>query len=242
MFEHAGAGDGAFLGDVADEDDGVVFAFGEADQFEGARADLADGAGRAVDAVEPHGLDGIDDDEGGVGGGFEAGGDLPHVDGGGEFERGAGEAEAAGAQADLIDRFFAGDVDDAPAAVGQGGGGLQEEGGFADAGIAGKQQSGAGDQAAAEHAVELGDAGGDAGWGFGGAGEVNEGEALAFGAFDGGGAGGGGVLGDGVPFAAGLAAAGPFAGDGAAGLADEAGGGFRHVRLPGRGWGRGRRG
>ncbi len=33
---------------------------------------------------------------------------------------------------------------------------------------------------------------------------------------------------DGVPFAAGLAAAGPFRGDGAAGLADEAGGGFGH--------------
>ena len=89
-----------------------------------------------------------------------------------------GDAEAAGAQADLVDGFLAGDVEHALAGAGERGGGLQQQGGFADAGIAADQHGGGRHQAAAEHAVEFGDAGGGARRRLGAAGEADEGEPL----------------------------------------------------------------
>ena len=70
-----------------------------------------------------------------------------------------------GAHADLGGGLLAGDVDGGLAAGGEGGGGLQEEGGLADAGVAADEDGGGGDEAAAEDAVELGDAGEGAGEG-----------------------------------------------------------------------------
>ena len=138
-----------------------------------------------------------------------------------------GDAQAAGAQADLVDGFLAGDVQHAPAGPRQAGGGLQQQGRFADAGIAADQHGRGRDQAAAQHAVQFGDADRRARRRFGVAGQADEGDGAAGRCF-GGGAGPGGdcFFDDGVPLAAGLATAGPFGGDGAAGLADEAGGGF----------------
>ena len=60
VLEHARAGDGAVLGDVADQQDGDAAALGERDQRLRRGAHLGDRAGRAVDRVEPHGLDRID--------------------------------------------------------------------------------------------------------------------------------------------------------------------------------------
>jgi hypothetical protein len=48
-------------------------------------------------------------------------------------------AQAAGAQADLLDGFLAGDVEHAPPLCARRGGGLQQQRGFADAGIAADQ-------------------------------------------------------------------------------------------------------
>ena len=59
---------------------------------------------------------------------LEGGGDVADVDGGGELERCVGQAEAAGAEPDLIDGFFAGDIAHPLAGPGQRGGGLQHEG------------------------------------------------------------------------------------------------------------------
>ena len=74
------------------------------------------------------------------------------------------DAEPLGAQADLVDRLLAGDIGGArlaAAAVRRGdrGGGLQQQGRFADAGIAADQDRRARHQPAAADAVELGDAG-----------------------------------------------------------------------------------
>ena len=162
VLQHARAGDGAILGDVADQDQGEAGGFGEADQLEGGGADLRHGAGGAVDAVEPHGLDGVDHDQSGVARLFQAGGDVAQVDRGGEADLRVGDAEAPGAQAHLLDRFFARDVQHALAGTAEGGGGLQQHGGFADARIARDQHRRGGHEAAAQDAVEFGHAGGDA--------------------------------------------------------------------------------
>ena len=61
----------------------------------------------------------VDDHQRGVARLLQAGGDVAHVDRGGEFERRVGDAQAAGAQADLLDRLLAGDVEHAAAGAGQ---------------------------------------------------------------------------------------------------------------------------
>jgi len=58
--------------------------------------------------------------------------------------------------------LFARDVDDAPALTAECGEGLEQNGRFTDAGVAADEDGGAGNEAAAEHAVEFGDAGQDA--------------------------------------------------------------------------------
>ena len=69
------------------------------------------------------------------------------------------EAEPLGAQPHLRHRLFAGDVDRAVAGARQRRGGLDQQGRFADAGIARHQQHRAAHEAAAGDAVELGHAG-----------------------------------------------------------------------------------
>ncbi len=152
-------------------------AFASADQFEPAGADLRDGAGGAVDRVEPHGLDRVDDDQRGVLRLLQAGDDVADVDRGGEFDGGVGDAQAAGAQADLVDGLLAGDVADALAGPREAGGGLQQQGGFADARIAADQDGRGRHQAATQDAVEFLDADGGARRRGGGAVEADEGDA-----------------------------------------------------------------
>ena len=69
------------------------------------------------------------------------------------------EAEPFGAQPHLRHGFLAGNIDGAMAGAGEGGGDLQQQRRFADAGIAAEQQHRAAHQAAAGHAVEFGHAG-----------------------------------------------------------------------------------
>ncbi len=57
VLDHAGAGDLAVLGDVADEDDGRAGVLGVADQRLRRAAHLRHRAGRGLDHVGPHGLD-----------------------------------------------------------------------------------------------------------------------------------------------------------------------------------------
>ena len=79
---------------------------------------------------------------------------------GGQVELVVQRADPLGAQPDLGGRLLAGDVR-APAAVPRGHAvrDVEQQGRLADAGLAGQQHDRAGHQAAAEHPVELGDAG-----------------------------------------------------------------------------------
>ena len=64
VLERPRPGDRAVLRDVADEDDRDPLALGELHEPERRLADLADAARRAVELVDGHRLDRIDDDEG----------------------------------------------------------------------------------------------------------------------------------------------------------------------------------
>ena len=136
---------------------------GEADQRLGADAHLRDGAGRRFDAVGPHGLDRIDDDEDAAAGRPASVARMSStVVSAASSTGGVGEPEPLGAQAHLRHRLLAGDIDDALAALRQRGRGLDQQRRLADARIAADQQHRAAHEAAAGDAVELGDAGRDA--------------------------------------------------------------------------------
>ena len=113
VLEHARAGDLAVLGDVADQHHGDAARLAKADQLVGGGAHLGDRAGRAVERVDPHGLDRIDDDQRRAARPSSVVEDVAR-----RWSRlaswtaASAEAEAAGAQADLVDRLLAGDVDD----------------------------------------------------------------------------------------------------------------------------------
>ena len=228
VLDHAGAGDLAVLGDVADENDGRAGSLGKADERLRRAAHLGHRAGRGLDHVRPHGLDGIDDDEAGRLALRERGDDVLNRGFRREFDRGVAEPEPLGAQPHLRHGLFAGDVDGAVAGAGERRGGLNQQGRFADAGVAGHQQHRAADEAAAGDAVEFRQPGRQAGGLMGLADQRLERElaALAWSAARAGRAAGdtaGAVafLDHGVPLAAGLAFALPAGRGRAAVLADE---------------------
>ena len=233
VLEHTGAGDGAVLGDVADQQDGDAAALGEVDQRLRGAADLRDGAGRAVDRVEPHGLDRIDHRHARRIGGLQRGDDVAHRGRSRELDGGVGEAQALGPQAHLVECLLAGDIGDRHALAREGGRHLQQQRRLADAGVAADQQGRAHHQPAAAGPVEFLDAALVARRLRRGAREGCELDppslAAAAEATAGGTGRGGRLLGDGVPFAATLAAAAPAVGDRAAALADEALLGAGHV-------------
>ncbi len=73
---------------------------------------------------------------------------------------GASSREASAAQGDLMQRFLAGNVEAELVGRGIGVGGLQEQSGLAQSRVAGEQDQHAGHEAAAEDAVEFGQADG----------------------------------------------------------------------------------
>ena len=120
-------------------------------------------------------------------------------------------------------------------AAGDMGADLHKKGGFADARLASEEGDGAGEESAAEHRVEVGEAGGVADFGAGSFevahGDGFEGVAGKLAAANGGFfvlAGFGELLDERIPSATVSAAAGPFGKTGAAGLANEFGVKFGH--------------
>ena len=219
------------LGDVADEDDADVVVLGVADQRLRGAPDLADGAGRGVDRLGPHGLDRVDHDE------IEALGreradDILDVGGGREPDRRVRQAEPFGPHPHLRGRFFARNVGDAATLAGQRRAGLDQQRRLADAGFAAEQDHGARHEAAARHPIELADAGLGAERLGAGGGETLEGDLPALRQRLAGGRcadpAGRRLLDDGVPGPAGVALPLPAARHRAAGLADEGGAGFGH--------------
>jgi hypothetical protein len=79
------------------EDEGRARALGETDQRLRGAAHLRHGAGRGLDRIAPHGLDGIDHDQARKLPFGQRGDDVLHRGFGCEFHRRAAEAEPVGA-------------------------------------------------------------------------------------------------------------------------------------------------
>src|SRR5205823_11954721 len=84
---------------------------GESDRHVRGGALLAHRTGRAVEAVEIQGLDGVDHHHVGPAALVERGGDVSHAGCGGELHRRLSDLESKRAHADLVERFLAGDVE-----------------------------------------------------------------------------------------------------------------------------------
>ena len=158
MLQHARAGDGAILGDMAHQHQRHAIFLGIADEFEGTGAHLADGARRALDLVGMHGLDRIDHQQRGRLHAVQRGENVAHRGGGGQLDRRLGQPQPVGPQAHLPGRFLAADVDRRLTGQGQLGRRLQQQGGFADARIAAHENGAARHDAAAQRPVQLGNA------------------------------------------------------------------------------------
>src|SRR5262249_18120453 len=117
------------------------------------------GLGRAG----PHGLDGIDDNKPRRLAIRESGDDVLDSSFRCELDGGIVQAQALSAQADLRHRFFTGDIDRPIPGAGQCGGSLNQQGRFADAGVATYQQNRAAHKATAGYPVKFREAGREAG-------------------------------------------------------------------------------
>ena len=160
VFEHPRPGQCAILGHMADENDGDPRLLGQPRQLGGAFAHLCDRPGSARKLVRPQGLNRIDDRNLRLLG-LQRGQDTFEVDFRHQRQGAGFEAETAGAQRHLFARLLTTDVQHL---VGrrQQRQCLQQQRALADAGVAADQHDTAGHQAAAQRAVELADAGGDA--------------------------------------------------------------------------------
>ena len=166
VLEGLGAGDGAVLGDLADQEGGDGALLGQPHQLGGDLADLADPAGGAGQLGVGHGLDRVDHHHGRPDL-LDQGADGPQVGLGGQQQPRVQGPQPLGPEADLLARLLGADVQHR-AVGGEAGQHPQQQGRLADAGLAGQQHHRPGDQAAAEDAVELLDAGGPVGAGLGG--------------------------------------------------------------------------
>ena len=174
--------------------------------------------------VGPEGLDGIDDDD--VESlALQRPEDIPQCGGRGELDRGLFKAHTLRPGADLLDRLLAGDIGDPPSCEGCPPGYVEQQGRFADAGVAAEQQGRSRHHPAAADTVELGHTGNDA-WRLGCVGlqclelEAAATRGRAARRLHRAGRSRAALLDDGVPLIAGPALARPFAMDGPAGLAD----------------------
>ena len=180
VLQHLGAGQQPLLGDMAHQQQGGVLALGDALQGGGAFADLGHRARRAAQLAIVEGLNAVDDRHGGPQG-LQL---LQHqlqVGFGQQLQAGCGRRRApvlpvrrAGgpgplpllrqpppAQLHLLGRLLGAHIEHRLTHR-HGAGALEQEGGFADAGIAAQEHQGAGHEAAAEHPVEFAVAAGQA--------------------------------------------------------------------------------
>ena len=158
MLEHARPGDRSVLGDMTDQHHRGAAFLGEPDQFLRRGAYLADGARRAFDQVRMHRLDRIDHQQGGRTALAERRQDIASRGGGRELHRRRAQPEPPRAQPHLIGRLLARDIGDGQAGQRHLRRSLKQQGRLADAGIAPDQCRRSLDEAAAERAVEFGDA------------------------------------------------------------------------------------
>ena len=185
VLDHLRARDLTILGDMADENERRAALLGVADERRGAAAKLGDGARRGIDAFRPERLHRIDHDEARGIGTPKRGDDIGEIGLGAERDRRLFQPEPLGAHANLRRGLLAGKIDDRRAGIGEARGGLQQQRGFADAGIAADKDGGAGDEAAAGDAVEFAKPGSGAGRVLAFGLQGLEGDRPPFAAFDG---------------------------------------------------------
>ena len=157
VLEQARSGDGAVFGHVADQKSRQAGFFGKHDDRAGCFPHLGDAAGRRRNRRRENRLHRVDHEQAG----FDFFDMIENA-----LERslaqdeqiGRLDAEPLGAHFDLPRRFFAGHVETREPCLAHGGKRLQQQGRFADAGVAADEDHRAGHEAAAEDAVELADA------------------------------------------------------------------------------------
>ncbi len=157
VLQRLGTGDGALLGDVADEEHRNPVGLRQGQAAGGALADLADAPRRRLQRRRVDRLDRVHD-EGGRG----------HPDGllldplqrglGHDVELRGGHAQPLAPQLDLAVRLLARNVQHRSPRRRQRGGDLQQQGGLAHPGLPADEHQRAGHDAAAQHPVELGQA------------------------------------------------------------------------------------
>ena len=160
VFEHARTGDAAFLGHVADQEHGRSRLLGKARELGRRLAHLADRAWRRRQQFGPDGLDGVDHQhpraqrrrllQDALDTGFRQ-----------RLQRFQRQAQTLRARRHLRQRFLAGDVHAGQLRT-ERAQHLQQQGRLADARVTTDQHHRALHQAAAQHAIELADAGGHA--------------------------------------------------------------------------------
>ena len=158
VLQQTRARDGAVLGDVADQERGHAAVLGGADQGAGHLPDLGDAAGGAVDLRGGDRLHGVQDQQGG----FHLVQMAQHRGQVGlrrQVQVVADRPDAVGAQAYLARRLLARDIQRAVVVARRLGGHVQQQRGLPDAGLAREEHDRARYQTAAEHAVQLRNAG-----------------------------------------------------------------------------------
>ena len=159
MLQDLGTGDGPFLVDMADDEDGDPPALGQFHQRQGAALHLGDAAGSGVQGVIAEGLDRVHDEDLRLLGVHR----LQQV-----REPGLGEdieilalrAEPLAAELQLILRLLPGYIEDL-STLAELTADLQHQGGFADARRSAHQDEGALHDAASQHPIQLPDAAGE---------------------------------------------------------------------------------
>ena len=161
VLEHLGTGQAAVLGDVADQHRRQVLPLGGEEQLRGRLANLADRARGRHELRGVHGLDRVDDQQGWL----EALDFVEDALGAGlcqKIERGLADSETLTPALHLVLGLLARAVEDRPRPLRELRRRLQQQGALAYAGFAAEEHEAARHQAAAEHAIELADARGDA--------------------------------------------------------------------------------
>ena len=161
VLQKPGARDGALLGDVSHQKRGNVALLGRQHQAHGRLAHLAHRPGRRGQVRVEHGLDRIDHQHMRLQG-------LQHLENGlqlhlrNHVQLRRDGLQSLASQADLIDRLLAGNVQDPVSRSRQPMQGLEHQRGFSDPRVPADQNHRPRHQTAAQHPVELVDAGGQA--------------------------------------------------------------------------------
>ena len=163
VFDDPRPRDLPFLGNVPYEDDADAAALGKCRKFVGGGTDLADRTRRAVNGVQPHGLNRINDCQIWR---FllQRRHDVAKVGFGCQLDGGIAQAETPGAHSDLRGSFLAGNIDGVQTLLGKSRSRLQQKCRLANTWIAPHQNGCGRHHSSSKHTIEFGDSALSAPW------------------------------------------------------------------------------